>query len=142
MEVPDCGYDEGNWCDVQVALAKRTDFPDLKMSVFEGGGHLPPLLDAPSVAENSPYAGLTPWSETGRPSALHIDMLKSEPPARWLRSHTLIPGGLTQACFSCEGSTEVWRHKQPKNEFWRHKQPKRGQAPREGGKLWEGPRPL
>lgn len=43
MMVPHCGDPAGNFCDVQVALAKRTDFPDLNLSIFErGGGIFPP----------------------------------------------------------------------------------------------------
>ena len=39
MMAPDCGDPDGNYCDVQVALAKRTDFPDLHL---RGWGASPP----------------------------------------------------------------------------------------------------
>lgn len=112
MWVPYIDDARGNYCDVQVALAKRTDFPDLKMSIFEGEGRLPPHdpLSQHRWLHPRDYNWLGPSG--GVRDFASVNTSGATP---WTRG------------LSAKGYTEVWPHDS------------RGEA--EGGVLYDGPRP-
>ena len=54
LEVPDMTDDRGQYCALDVAIAYDPNYPDLPLSLFEGGGRLPDSVVPPTVGVDTP----------------------------------------------------------------------------------------